>query len=164
VKKVVIVFTASLLSVAVAAGVSAQTRPSDTTTKSTTDAQRQAWAPDPGAVETSKLIGTKVKTTDGKAVGEIDQFVVNPSDGKITHAILGKGGVLGIGETKLVLKWSDVKLQHDPDRSDRWVAIVDQAKLDSAPRYEARKDRDTAPAASPGTTPPAGRPSEPTKK
>ena len=159
-RKIAIAFAAALLSVAVASGASAQTRPSDTPSKSTNDAQRQAWSPEAGAVESSKLIGTKVKTVDGKTVGEIDQLIVNQADGKITHAVLGKGGVLGLGETKLVLKWSDVKLQHDTDHSDRWVAVVDQAKLDSAPRYEARKDRDAAPAASPGTTPPASRPSE----
>jgi len=167
VKKVVIVLTASLLGAGLATGAwgqATQTRPSgDTSTQRTDDKQRQAWSPDPGAVETSKLIGTRVKTTDGKDVGEIDQLIVSQSDGKITHAVLGKGGVLGIGETKLVLNWSDVKLQRDPDKPDRWVAMVEQAKLDSAPRYEARKDRDTAPAASPGTKPPAGRSSEPAK-
>jgi sporulation protein YlmC with PRC-barrel domain len=163
VTKIAFAFTAALLSAAVASGASAQTRPSDTTTKGPSDAQRQAWSPDPGTVETSKLIGTKVKTADGKAVGEIDQLVVNQADGKITHFILGKGGVLGIGESKLVVKWSDLKLQHDPDHADRWIAVVDQTKLDSAPRYEARKDRDTAPAASPGTTPSGSRPSEPKK-
>ena len=170
--KVVIVLTASLLGVGLTTGAWGQTsqtspsRPSgDTsTTKRTDDKQRQAWTPDPGAVETSKLIGTRVKTADGKDVGEIDQLIVSQSDGKITHAVLGKGGMLGIGETKLVVNWSDVKLQRDPDKADRWVAMIDQAKLDSAPRYEARKDRDTAPAASPGSTPPAGRSSEPTKK
>jgi len=159
VRKIAIAFIAALLSVAVASGASAQTRPSDTTSKSTNDAQRQAWSPEPGAVETSKLIGTKVKTVDGKTVAEIDQLIVNQTDGKITHAVLGKGGVLGLGETKLVVKWSDLKLQHDPDRSDRWVAVVDQAKLDTAPRYEARKG-DTGPAASPSSTPPASRSSE----
>ena len=142
-RKIAIAFIAALLSVAVASGASAQTRPSDTPSKSTNDAQRQAWSPEPGAVETSKLIGTKVKTVDGK----------------ITHAVLGMGGVLGLGETKLVVKWSDLKLQHDTDRPDRWVAVVDQAKLDTAPRYEARKG-DATPAASPSSTPPAGRSSE----
>ena len=54
---------------------------------------------------------------------------------------------------KAEVKWSDIKLQRDPDNEDRWLAVVDQAKLDAAPRFEARKDRDSVPAASPSTTP-----------
>jgi sporulation protein YlmC with PRC-barrel domain len=165
VKKVVIAFTATLLGLGVASGAWAQSRPTTSETKQVDDAQRQAWTPDPNGVETSKIIGTKVKTPDGKSVGAIDQLIVSQHDGKITHAVIGKGGVLGMGETKLVFKWSDVKLQRDPDAAERWVAVIDQAKLDAAPRYEARKDRDTAPAASPSAAPPpAGRTKEPAKK
>ena len=166
-KKLVFVFTASLLGCALAGGVSAQTRPygdpgrpAGETKRDTgrADAQRQAWSPDPGHLETSKIIGTRIRTADGKDVGEIDQLVVNPSDGKITHVVLGKGGVLGIGEQKLVLAWPDVKLQHDPDKPGRWIAVVDSSKLDTAARYEARKEDTTTPAASPRTsTPPASK-------
>ena len=154
-KKTAFVLTVSLLTGVLAAGASAQTRPSSDPARPAAkdNAQRQAWAPESGHVETSKLIGTKVKTADGKDVAEIDQLVINQSEGKITHVVLGKGGVLGIGEQKIVLKWSDVKLQQDPDRRGRWVAMVDQAKLDTAPRYEARRD-DGTPAASPSSTTP----------
>ena len=170
--KVVIALIATLLSLGLAAGAWAQARPSgDPGTKRTADdtkrvddAQRQVWSPDPNGLESSKLIGTRVKAPDGKSIGSIDQLIVSQSDGKVTHAVIGKGGMLGVGETKLVLKWSDMKLQRDPDSPDRIVAVVDEAKLDAAPRYEARKDRDTAPAASPSTPPPAKRSSEPAKK
>ena len=169
-KKVVMGLTVTLLGLGLATGAWAQARPSsDPSTKNTTDstkrtddAQRQAWTPDPNGFESSKLIGTKVKGADGKSVGSIDQLILSQNDGKVTHAVIGKGGVLGVGETKLVMKWSDLKLQRDPDNADRIVAVVDEAKLDAAPRYEARKDRDVAPAASPSATPPAKR--EPAKK
>lgn len=170
-KKVVMAFTATLLSLGLVAGVWAQARSStDPGTKRTDDtkrvddAQRQVWTPDPNGLESSKLIGTKVKGPDGKSIGSIDQLIVSQNDGKVTHAVIGKGGLLGVGETKLVMKWSDVKLQRDPDNPDHLVAVVDDAKLDAAPRYEARKDRDAAPAASPSATPPAKRSSEPAKK
>lgn len=146
--------TATILSLALAATVSAQTRPStdpasprQDTTRS--EPQRQAWAPDSTAVESSKLIGVKVKNNQGKDVGEIDQLIIDQSDGRVTHVVVGKGGVLGIGEQKVVLPWSDVKTQPDPTNRLRMVVMVDQGKLDSAPRYEAR--RDTTPAASPAT-------------
>ena len=164
-KKAVVVLTASLLTCAVATGVSAQSSqsgqstPSGQTRQSGDNAQRQAWAPDSGAMETSKLIGTRVRTADGKDAGEIDQLVVSQNDGKVTHVIVGKGGVLGVGEQRVVLRWSDVKLQQDPDRRGRWIAMVDQGKLDSAPRYEARQESGTPPAASPRTQPGTSAPS-----
>jgi sporulation protein YlmC with PRC-barrel domain len=139
----------------------AQTRPSadttgkqaDTSKQQVDDSTRPTWSPERDAVESGKLVGTKVQTADGKDIGSIDQLIVSHKDGKITHALLAKGGVLGIGATKLVMKWSDIKLQRDPDHEDRWLAVVDQAKLDAAPRYEVRKEGDTAPAASPATPP-----------
>ncbi len=163
-KKPAIALTALMLGLGLASGAWGQTRPSPEPAPGRTDAQRSAWSPDSGAVESSKLVGTRVQLADGKKIGEIDQLIVNHTDGKITHAVLGKGGVLGMGETKLVLRWSDIKLQRDSDHAGRWVAVVDQAKIDAAPRFEARKDRDTAPAASPGATPPATRTKEPAKR
>jgi sporulation protein YlmC with PRC-barrel domain len=163
--------TVSLLSFALAGGVSAQTttRPTDdskvkrdTTTPRAPDAERTTWTPQATALESSKLIGMKVRTTEGEDVGQIDQVVVNQADGKITHAIVNKGGVLGFGAEKLVLSWSAIKLQHDVDDPDRWAAVVDQAKLDRAPKYEARS-ADAPPAASPATTP-STKPSDVRKK
>jgi sporulation protein YlmC with PRC-barrel domain len=164
--------TVSLVSLALAAGASAQTpsrpgtnsktqRDSNTQRDSSTqrdsvrsqDAERAAWSPQPTAIESSKLIGMKVRTTDGKDIGQIDQVIVNQSDGKVTHVVLNKGGILGVGGDKLVLTWRDVKLQHDVDNPDQWVAVVDQAKVDRAPKYEARKESESLPAASPRTTP-----------
>jgi sporulation protein YlmC with PRC-barrel domain len=170
VKQLAIALTVTLFGLGLATGAWGQTRPSsDTGAKKsdtgakTDDSQRQVWTPDPNAVETGKIIGTKVKTPNGDSVGSIDQLIVDQKDNKITHAIIGKGGVLGVGETKLVFKWSDVKLQRDPDypdRTDKWVAVVDQAKIDSAPKYEARKEREATPSASPSPTGPK-RSSEP---
>lgn len=141
------VFTVSLLTLALAVTSSAQTRPAG---EPGTQAQRQAWAVPSTSVESRHIVGMKVKSTQGKDVGEIDQLIVNPSDGKITHVVLGRGGLMGVGEQKVVLSWSDLKIQADPDNRNRWVAMTDQAKIDSAPRYEARRD---APAASPATAP-----------
>ena len=159
-KKTASVLTATFLGLALTVTASAQTRPStdpspprDTMRSAPT---RSTWAPEAGAVEASKIIGMKVKNTQGKEVGEIAQLIVNPADGQVTHAVLSQGGVLGIGEQKVALPWSDVKIQPDTEHRNRWVAVVDQARLDGAPKYEAR--RDTAPAASPATAP------APTKK
>jgi sporulation protein YlmC with PRC-barrel domain len=148
-RKTASVLTVSILSLALAATASAQTRPSGETSSK---AQRQAWAAPSTAVEGKQIVGMKVKNDQGKDVGEIDQLIVDPAEGKITHVVLGRGGMLGVGEQKVVLAWSDLRIQPDATTRDRRrVAVVDQAKIDSAPRYESR--RETAPAASPTTTP-----------
>lgn len=115
------------------------------------DKMRTAWTKPADVVESKKLIGARVKGADGKDVGEIDQLLVNQDDGKISHVVIGKGGFAGIGETKLVLPWSDMKVRWEDDKA---VVSVDAAALDRAHRYEVRdRDRDRAPAASPTTTP-----------
>ena len=158
--KTVSVLAASILALAVAAAAPAQTRPgTEPGSKSGMDSkpQRQAWMPQSGAMEASKLIGTKVKNEQGKDIGAIDQLIVDPANGSVTHVVLGRGGMLGVGEQKVVLAWNDVKLQPDPNNRNRMVGMVEQSKVDGASRYEARRDRDTAPAASPSTTRPAPR-------
>lgn len=101
-----------------------------------------------GAWTSERIVGTKVKDAQGKDIGEIDALVIE-KDGKVSHVVIGKGGVLGVGEEKVVVPWSDVTMTADRD-GDRVAATVDQSKLQSAPRY---RERDRTPAASPGTPP-----------
>lgn len=157
-KKTASALTATFLGLALAVTASAQSQTRPATDPATprqdtsrSEPQRQAWTPETNAVESSKLIGMKVKNSQGKDLAEIDQLIVDHSSGKISHVVLGKGGVLGVGEQKVVLPWSDLRIQPDPNNRNRMVAMVDQTKIDSAPRYEAR--RDTAPAASPASSP-----------
>ena len=153
-KKTAAVLTVSVLSLALAVSASAQTRPSteSSSKESTSKTMRQAWMPQAGALDSTKIVGTRVKNEQNKDVGEIERLIVDQADGKITHVVLGRGGVMGVGEQKVVLAWSDLKMQTDPSGRNRMVAMVDQSKVDGAPRYETRRDRDTSPAASPGTT------------
>jgi hypothetical protein len=82
--KTAAVLIASALTLGLASGASAQTRPAtepSTRDTATTKAQRQAWAPSATTVEASKLIGTKVKNEAGKDLGEIDQLLVDSGVG-----------------------------------------------------------------------------------
>lgn len=67
------------------------------------DKNRATWAPDQGSFETSQLIGTRVRTADGKDIGEIEQLIVSTQDGKVSHAVIGLGGLAGIGERKVAV-------------------------------------------------------------
>jgi sporulation protein YlmC with PRC-barrel domain len=112
---------------------------------------RPAFTMDGSHVDSKHVIGMKVDTPDGKHVGEIDRLVMNLNDGKITHAVIGLGGVAGVGEKHVVVPWSQVKISGDRKNKDM-VAIIDRATLDSARRYTAeRSDHGTS--ASPATAP-----------
>ncbi len=137
--------------------------------------QREAWRNTQGAVEASRVVGTRVRSADGRDLGEIDQLMIDPRSGRITHAVIGLGGFAGIGEQKVVVPWSEVKLRSEeaagrtqpgapeapgqpgPSREQagagRLVAIVDQSAIDRAPRYEASaaREQERPPAASPET-------------
>jgi sporulation protein YlmC with PRC-barrel domain len=114
------------------------------------DAQGRVWKADAAHVDSNDLIGMKVRTPDGKNAGEIDQLIVNTKDGKVTHAVIGVGGVAGIGERKVVVPWSQLTLARDQKDRDDVIVTIDRAALDRAPRYESR-DRDRPAAASPAT-------------
>jgi sporulation protein YlmC with PRC-barrel domain len=111
--------------------------------------ERAAWRADANHLDSKTVIGMKVRGADGKDLGEVDRLLVNMSDGKVSHAVIGVGGVAGIGERHVVVPWSQIKFGRD-DRNNP-VATIDRATLESAPRYTADRDRDRVPAASPAT-------------
>jgi sporulation protein YlmC with PRC-barrel domain len=118
-------------------------------------APRETFRNTQGLHESSDLIGTRIKNAQGKDIGEIDQLLVDPKDGKISHVVVGVGGLLGIGEKQVVVPWSNVRVAAD-HRGGKAVVTMDQAMLERAPRYEKRMSGDpagTPPAASPTTTP-----------
>jgi sporulation protein YlmC with PRC-barrel domain len=161
VKTRVVVLTASLLTLALPFAASAQSRP---VAESAAKPVRQVWSPQAGSMESGKLIGMKVKNDMGKAMGEIDGLIVDQSDGRISSVVLGLGGLLGVGEQKVVVAWKDLSVQPDPNGRNHFVATVAQSTVDAAPRYEARRDREMTPAASPSTAPAGPSTTTPAKK
>jgi hypothetical protein len=136
-----IVFAAPLI-------VSAQTtRPADTPMRDTArDTQAPAWK-HAGLHETKDIIGTRIKSAEGKDLGEIDQLLID-RNGKVSHVVIGVGGLAGVGEKKVVVPWSDLKFA--PVTEDKKNAItMDATKLERAPRYDRSARSDAAPAASP---------------
>lgn len=128
----------------------AQPRPAPV--KPSSKAERAAWANKTGLHDTRDIIGTRVKNAEGKDIGEIDALLVDPKDGKVTHAVIGLGGFLGIGEDKVVVPWSEVKVAAHQE-GKKAVITMDQSALERAPKYVKAGDRDREPSSSPATTP-----------
>jgi len=118
---------------------------------------RPAWDIPGNALLSSTVIGARVKNREGRDLGEIDQLVIDPRTGQVSHAVLGLGGLAGVGETKVVVDWKDIKLTADPSLPRSTIASVDQAVLERAPRWDRADDRGArkrGPSASPPTMPP----------
>jgi len=117
---------------------------------SAADTKAPAWKNEAGLHETKDIIGTRIKNTAGKDLGEIDQLLID-RNGKVSHVVVGLGGVAGVGEKKVVVPWSELKFA--PVAASKKNAItMDEARLESAPRYDRTAARsDVAPAASPRT-------------
>ena len=113
--------------------------------------ERQVWTKEANLVASKTLIGAHVRDAEGKNIGEITQILVNPGDGKVSHVVVGMGGVLGVGQTEIVVPWGDVQIRQDERQAT--VAMINQATLDQAPRYQAAAPAPREPAASPGGTP-----------
>jgi sporulation protein YlmC with PRC-barrel domain len=115
-----------------------------------------AWKNDQNLVEARDIIGTRIKSDLDKDLGSVDNLLIDPKTGKVSQVVVGVGGVLGVGEKKVVVPWDDLKLALTTD-SKKPVAKMSEAKLEAAPRYErsasAERDRSSSsPSASPGTT------------
>ena len=118
---------------------------------SAADTKPPVWKNEPGLHETKDIIGTRIKNTAGKDLGEIDQLLID-RNGKISHVVIGLGGIAGVGEKKVVVPWSDLKFA--PVAAGKKNAItMDAARLEGAPRYDrsAAAHMDAPPAASPRT-------------
>ena len=114
---------------------------------------RPAWTNDARLHDSRDIIGTRIKNAEGKDIGEIDRLLIDPQSGKVSHVVVGLGGLLGVGEKKVVVPWADLKMGAGQE-GKKPVITMDQAKLESAPRYDrsaARTER--SPSASPSTSP-----------
>src|ERR1700759_131316 len=67
------------------------------------------------ARETSTLIGsdkvegTAVYGTGDKKIGSIERVMIDKQNGKVSYAVLGFGGFLGIGNDHYPLPWQSLK-------------------------------------------------------
>jgi sporulation protein YlmC with PRC-barrel domain len=104
-----------------------------------------------GLSETRHVLGMRIRNEQGREVGEIDNLLIDTRDGRISHVVIGVGGFMGVGEKKVVVPWADLKIASDGKRP---VATLEQAKLDSAPRWDrvvSDERPPSGPSASPGT-------------
>jgi sporulation protein YlmC with PRC-barrel domain len=84
------------------------------------------------AILASKVKGTPVYNTDGEKVGTVEDVVLDKMSNNIMFAVLGSGGMLGVGEKYRPIPWS--VLDYDPHKGG-YVIPLDKSRLENAPAY-----------------------------
>jgi sporulation protein YlmC with PRC-barrel domain len=108
-------------------------------------------APAPG-LSCAKLAGDVVVNRESDELGRVRHVLIDVASGRVAYAILGVGGVFGIGEDLLPIPWEafshearDALLVLDIAREElaraprldgrQWPAMADPAWLDEICRY-----------------------------
>lgn len=80
-------------------------------------------------VRLSQLKDAKASSSAGESLGDVEDLLINPRNGKIDFVILGRGGLLGLGEKRVPVPWKAINLQSEK----QFTLNVDKNKLKSAP-------------------------------
>jgi sporulation protein YlmC with PRC-barrel domain len=84
----------------------------------------------------SKLIGATVYGTDNASIGEINDLMV-ANDGKISAAVIGVGGFLGVGSKNVAVPFEKLNLSRKPDTGaiDKITVAFSKDELKNAPTF-----------------------------
>ena len=84
------------------------------------------------AILASKVRGTPVYDNSGDKIGTVEDVVLDKMSNNIMFAVLGSGGVLGMGEKYRPIPWSI--LDYDVDKGGYRVP-VNRDMMENAPAY-----------------------------
>ena len=82
------------------------------------------------AIRAKKVLGTAVKDTSGEKIGTVEDLVLDKQSNTILFAVVGFGGVLGLGEKFHPLPWSVLNYNED---EDAYVVPYSKDELKAAP-------------------------------
>ncbi|MBV5263847.1 PRC-barrel domain-containing protein [Pinisolibacter aquiterrae] len=85
------------------------------------------------AIPSSKVVGSNVYDARGEHLGHVEDVVLDKLSNTIMFAVLGFGGLLGIGEKYHAMPWS--MLDYDEAKGG-YVVPLDPTVLAAAPVYE----------------------------
>lgn len=83
----------------------------------------------------SEAMGLAVYNRGGERIGEIDDMILDGS-GRVTAAIVGVGGFLGMGERKVAVTFNSFVMTREENGTQRLVVDLSKATLQSAPEYK----------------------------
>jgi sporulation protein YlmC with PRC-barrel domain len=84
-----------------------------------------------GTVRASELIGANVQNAADETVGEINDIVIDPNDGRVRYVALSVGGFLGIADQLFAIPFTSFECRREGD-SHVVVLNVDKETLQKA--------------------------------
>ncbi len=88
------------------------------------------------------LIGMSVVNPKGENIGEIEELVINPQEGRIKEVVASFGGFLGIGSKSVAIPWDELKLSPD---SQNILLAMGKEELEQAPPWEKPREEPQQP-------------------
>ena len=88
-------------------------------------------------IASNKVEGTAVYGSDGDKLGHVYNFMVDKRSGKVEYAVLGFGGLFGMGENYHPLPWNS--LTYDTGKGG-YVVNVSKDRLQGGPSYRANEE------------------------
>jgi sporulation protein YlmC with PRC-barrel domain len=82
------------------------------------------------AIRAKKVLGTNVKDTSGRKIGEIEDVMLDKQSNSILFAVIGFGGFLGMAEKYHPIPWSS--LSYDEGEGS-YVVSFTRDQLQAAP-------------------------------
>jgi PRC-barrel domain len=95
-------------------------------------------------IGSDKVEGTAVYGADDNKIGSIERVMIDKKSGRVSYAVLGFGGFLGLGNDHYPLPWQSLKYD---TRLGGYVAGVTEKQLQDAPKFSEDRDWDWADAA-----------------
>jgi hypothetical protein len=95
-------------------------------------------------IGSDKVEGTAVYGADENKIGSIERVMIDKISGKVSYAVLGFGGFLGLGNEHYPLPWQSLKYD---TRLGGYVTGVTEEQLRGAPKFSDERDWDWADAA-----------------
>jgi PRC-barrel domain len=95
-------------------------------------------------IGSDKVEGTAVYGSDDNKIGSIERVMIDKMSGRVSYAVLGFGGFLGLGNDHYPLPWQSLKYD---TRLGGYVTGVTETQLRGAPRFSNDREWDWADAA-----------------
>lgn len=83
-------------------------------------------------IGSDKVEGTAVYGADAAKIGTIERVMIDKMSGRVSYAVLGFGGFLGIGHDHYPLPWQSLKYD---TRLGGYVTGITEDQLRGAPKY-----------------------------
>jgi hypothetical protein len=88
-------------------------------------------------VGSSEIKGSTVTNLQKQEIGEIEELLIDPDLGDVRFAVVGVGGFLGIGATRVAVPWLAFQIQPADDRI-KFFLDATRERLERAPRVEGK--------------------------